>query len=440
MRARFLWMVVMLAGLLPLGTTWAALTIEITGGVEAPLPIAVVPFGEEGNPPPEDIAAIVANDLKRSGRFAPLAEQDMIARPHETAQVNFADWRALGSDNLVIGKVRNIGPDQYAVQFQLFDVFRTTQLLGFNYPSVGTPELRSLAHQISDIIYEKLTGEPGAFNTRIAYVTAAQGTGKARNYAVSVADSDGANQRPVLQTKQPVLSLAWSPDGTRLAYLSFENRRAQVFTQDIASGRRELIASYPGLNSAPAWSPDGRRLALTLSKDGNPEIYVLNLASKALQRLTTNPAIDTEPVWSPDGRTIVFTSDRGGRPQLYKMASSGGNPQRITFEGDYNARAAYSPKGDLLAMVQGQGNIFRIATQNLETGEVRVLTDHALDDRPSFAPNGSMILYASDDGGLRAVSVDGQVHQTLSSPGEGEVREAVWSPFERKLTSQVAQP
>lgn len=407
----------------------AALTIEITEGVEGALPIAIVPFGLEGGTPPEDISAIVAADLKRSGRFAPLPERDLLARPHESGQVNFADWRVLGTDNLVIGKVRAVGPGQYAVQFKLFDVFRGAELTGYNF-TAGAQELRTVAHQISDIIYETLTGERGAFNTRIAYITASPIVKKSRTYMLQVADSDGFNAQTIMTSKQPVLSPAWSPDGTRLAYLSFENRRPQIFIQDIASGRRELLASYPGLNGAPAWSPDGRRLALTLSKDGNPEIYVLNLASKALTRLTTNPAIDTEPAWSPDGTTIVFTSDRGGRPQLYKMSAEGGNAQRVTFQGDYNARGRFSPNGELLAMVQGQGGAYRIAVLDLKTGESRTLTGRALDESPSFAPNGSMIIYATNNaqGELAAVSIDGRVHQRLAVQ-EGDVREPAWSPF-----------
>lgn len=432
MSIRF-FLICILSLLLPLGSATAALTINITEGVEGALPIAIVPFGQE-TAVPEDIAAIVASDLRRSGRFAPLPERDLLARPHAAAEVNFGDWRALGTDNLVVGNIRAIGPGQYEVRFELFDVFRGAQLTGYRFTS-GAQELRTVAHQISDIIYETLTGQPGAFNTRIGYVTAS-GAKRGQTYSLQVADSDGYNSQTILTSKQPILSPAWSPDGTRLAYLSFENRRQQIYVQDVSSGRRDLVASYPGLNGAPAFSPDGRRLAMTLSKDGNPEIYVLNLASKALTRLTTNAAIDTEPTWSPDGNALVFTSDRGGRPQLYRMSSSGGTAQRITFEGDYNAKGVFSPNGDMLAMIQGQGSTYRIAVQNIQSGEVRVLTDRSLDESPSFAPNGSMILYATNEGAqgeLAAVSIDGRVRQSLVLQ-EGDVREAVWSPFGRKLT------
>lgn len=422
---------------LPAAAAHAALTIEITEGVPGALPIAIVPFGVEGQGvPPEDIGAIVAADLKRSGRFAPLPERDLLARPHEGREVNFRDWRVLGVEGLTVGKVRATGAGQYTVQFQLFNVFQANQLAGYTIPS-SNAELRRTAHQISDIIYEKLTGEPGAFNTRIAYV-AVSGKPPAQSYSLQVADADAHNPQTILSSKQPLLSPAWSPDGTRLAYVTFENKRAQIYIQEIATGKRELIASYPGLNGAPAWSPDGTRLALTLSKDGNPEIYVMSLAARTLQRLTNNLAIDTEPTWSPDGGTLVFTSDRGGRPQLYRMSANGGDATRITFVGDYNARGVFSPDGKQLAMVHGVGGQYRIALLDMQTKSVRILSDRTLDESPSFAPNGAMIIYATNEGTrstLTAVSVDGRVHNRLLLQ-EGDVREAVWSPYGRRITLQ----
>jgi TolB protein len=433
--ARFI-MVLILGVMLPGTAAQAALSIVVEGGTEGAQKIAIVPFGIEGTVPPEDISKIVADDLHRSGRFAPLPENDLLARPHHASEVNFGDWTVLGTDSLVVGKVQSTGPGQFRVQFQLLGVFRGEQLLGYTFNS-SARDLRGVAHQISDLIYEKLTGERGAFNTRLAYVTASSGT-KGRSFSLQVSDSDGFNSQTILSSKKPIVSPAWSPDGTRLAYLSFENRRAQIYVQDLGTGRRELLTSYPGLNGAPAWSPDGTRLALTLSKDGNPEIYVLNLAGKALQRLTSNPAIDTEPTWSPDGGSIVFTSDRGGRPQLYRMAASGGSAERITFEGDYNARGVFSPDGKKIAMIQGQGNRYRIAVLNMESGTIQVLSDQSQDESPSFAPNGSMIIYATGSE-LAAVSVDGSVHQRLVSE-QGNVREAAWSPFGRKTESQATLP
>ncbi len=413
------------------GVARAELTIEITRGAEGALPIAVVPFGTQGPPPPVDVAQVIAEDLRRSGRFAPLERGDMIAFPHSGREVSFRDWRLLDVGSLVVGRVLREGTG-YRVQFQLFDVFRGIQLAGYSIPTEAG-RLRRTAHQIADIVYETLTGEPGAFATRIAYVTVSRGPDGASRYVLTVADADGHDPRPVLRSRQPILSPAWSPDGRRLAYVSFEGGRSKVYVQELATGRREAVAAWPGLNSAPAWSPDGRRLALTLSKDGNPEIYVLDLQSRALRRLTRHLAIDTEPAWSPDGRHIVFTSDRGGGPQLYRIPAEGGRAERLTFEGRYNARAAYAPDGRRLALVHRERGRYRIAVLDLEDRTLQLLSDGPLDESPSFAPNGSMILYATQRDGrgtLAAVSVDGRVRQRLSAP-EGDTREPAWSPFRR---------
>lgn len=417
------------------GTASAALTIEITQGVQGALPIAVVPFGWTGPSPraPEDVSAIIAADLRRSGRFNPFPEKDMLSRPHDAGEVNFKDWRVLGQESLVIGQVRNTEADNYEIQFQLFDVFKGEQLAGYSVPVQGSALLRRAAHYIADIIYEKLTGEPGAFNTRIAYVVAKRNMTPPR-YELQVADSDGYNPEPVVKSTQPIMSPAWSPDGARLAYVSFERHRAEIYVQNLLAGVREPVASYPGINGAPAWSPDGRKLALTLSPDGNPDIYVLDLASKALTRLTDSAAIDTEPAWSPDGREIVFTSDRGGRPQLYRVPATGGRAQRLTFEGDYNASGRFSPDGKRIVMVQGQRGLFQVAVMDLGSGHVRVVSKGSLDESPSFAPNGSMVIYATEvrnRGVLAITSVDGRVQQRLASQG-GDVREPAWSPINRR--------
>lgn len=424
-----------LLGLMALaGTARAALTIEITQGVQGALPIAIVPFGWTGPAPnaPEDVSGIIAADLRRSGRFVPFPEQDMLSRPHSAAEVNFKDWRVLGQESLVVGQVIATGPDSYEIRFQLLDVFKGTQLAGYSIPVRGAA-LRRAAHHIADIIYEKLTGEPGAFNTRIAYVVAKKHLNPPR-YELQVADSDGYNPETVVSSPQPIMSPAWSPDGTHIAYVSFEKKRAEVFVQNLAMGTRESVAAFPGINGAPAWSPDGKKLALTLSQDGNPEIYLLDLGSKALTRLTDSAAIDTEPVFSPDGREIIFTSDRGGRPQLYRMPVTGGRAQRLTFEGEYNARGRFSPDGKRLAMVQGQGGKYRIAVMELDSGTVRVVSNGALDESPSFAPNGSMLIYATEARGrgvLVVTSVDGRVQQRLALQ-EGDVREPAWSPINLK--------
>ena len=412
------------------GLAQGALTIEITQGVEGAVPIAVVPFGWSGpGAAPENIAAIISSDLSRSGRFEPLADRDLVAHPTSVDMVKFQNWRMLNVDNLVIGTLTETAAGQYSVRFELFDVYRGKQILGYSFPA-STPDPRRVAHHISDLIYEKLTGEKGAFNTQIAYVTTT-GSGKNKTYTLLVADSDGYNPQTILRSGQPLMSPAWSADASQIAYVTFENKTAEIFLQDVASGSRRKVASFPGVNGAPSWSPDGRRLALTLSQDGNPEIYIMDLGSKALKRLTRNAAIDTEPVWTPDGRSLVFTSDRGGSPQLYQIAAHGGQPQRLTFEGKYNAGADISPDGSKIAMVHGNNGIYRIAVLDLKSGVTRVLTDGRLDESPSFSPNGSMIIYATDAGNrgvMAAVSTDGRFRQRLSIQA-GDVREPVWSPY-----------
>ena len=414
---------------------WAAqaqaiLTIKITQGLDKALPIAVVPFKTSAQVP-VDVAEVVAADLARSGRFAPMATQDMVSRPSEFSEVNFQDWRKLSMENLVVGTVTLTPAGTYDVEFRLIDVYRALQLTGYKINS--TPgNLRLTAHQISDIIYEKLTGEKGAFATRIAYITV-KGTAPKRTFTLQLADADGYNPQTILESPQPILSPAWSPDGRQIAYVSFESGNSAIYVQNVLTGQRRVVASGRGINSAPAWSPDGRKLAMTRSLDGNPEIYVLYLDANRFQRVTDNPAIDTEPTWSPDGMNIAFTSDRGGGPQIYEVNLLTLQPKRLTFdEGPYNARPRFSPDGQMLAMVHGSDGTYRIAIQNLKTGEFRVLTNTRLDESPSFAPNGSMIIYAtvgSHGTELAAVSVDGRVRQRLASQEGVEVREPAWGPF-----------
>lgn len=410
----------------------AVLTIEITQGVEGALPLAVVPFSvmPGGAAPDTDVAAVISADLGRSGRFRPLPPEDMLARPHDAAEVKYEDWRVLGMENLVVGRLEPNPDGSYEVRFQLLDVFRASQLLGYSI-TARPGELRRAAHYISDLIYEKLTGERGAFNTRIAYVTVQRPAKGETLFGLQVADSDGHNPQTILSSREPIMSPSWSPDGNRLAYVSFEGKRSAVYVQDVRTGQREQVTSSPGINGAPAWAPDGQRLALTLSKDGNPEIYVLYLYSKRLARITNSLGIDTEPSWAPDGMSLAFTSDRGGTPQIYRASLDGGRTQRLTFDGSYNASPDFSRDGKRLAVVNGDGRSFHIAVQDLDSGVLQVVTDTPLDESPSFAPNGSMIIYATQSGGrgvLAATSVDGRVKQRLLLT-EGEVREPTWSPF-----------
>lgn len=410
----------------------AQLNVEIRQGVARPVPIAVVPFGWQGSgPAPFDIAELVAADLRNSGRFDPLPPSDMLARPSEPAQVNFQDWRVSEVDVLVIGRLVQSGPDDYTAHFQLFDVLRGQQLLGYRLTSSGD-DLRATAHRIADMVFEELTGIQGVFSTQIAYISEMR-SDETRNYQLIVADADGANAQVIAESSQPLMSPAWSPDGRRLAYVSFEGNMSAIYVQTLRTGTRQRVSAREGINGAPAFSPDGRRLALTLSRDGNLDVYTLDITNQVLRQLTNSPAIDTEPVWAPDGDSIYFTSDRAGRPQVYRVSSEGGRAERVTFEGPYNSRPRISPDGETLAVVhQNQGN-FRIAVVDLDNGLTQVLSDGAQDESPSFAPNGAVLIYATRENGkgvLASVSSDGRIKQRIES-GEGDVREPAWSPFPR---------
>jgi TolB protein len=412
----------------------AALTIEITQGVDSALPIAVVPFdtAKLSSKLPVDLAAIVASDLNRSGVLKSMERAELPATPHYSNQVQYQRWRNAGQDYLVVGRVLEESPGVYDIEFQLLDVLKKKQLLGRSMQA-RKRNLRSRAHQISDFIYEQITGTRGAFNTRIAFIRA-QKKDAARNYVLQVADTDGFNAQNVLESDEPIMSPSWSPDGKSLAYVSFENRRPEIYIQHLATARRSKVAGFSGLNGAPSWSPDGKFLALVLSKDGSPDIYTLNTATKRLKRLTKHRAIDTEPVWTQDGRSIIFTSDRSGAPQLYLVNVAGGKPKRLTFEGRYNTAAALSPDGKFIAMVHGARGQYKIAQLERETGNLTVLTDSSLDESPSFSPNGKMVLYAStrgDNGFLFAVSIDGRAKHKLSDQA-GDIREPVWGPFNSK--------
>ena len=332
----------------------------------------------------------------------------------------------------VIGKLNVIRPNQYEVSFRLIDVFKGAQVLGYQF-TADDHSLRGISHHISDLIYEKITGQKGAFDTKIAYVTAQRKQGMQPSYKLQVADTDGYNSQTVLSSTQPIMSPSWSPDGSRLAYVSFEKRKSEIYVQNLFSQQRDKVATFKGINGAPVWSPDGKKLALTLSKGGNPDIYVLTLETKKLNQITKHWGIDTEPTWTPDGREIVFTSSRTGKPQIYRVSASGGSAKRLTFEGKYNASPEVSSDGRTLVFVQGEGNTFKIASMDMQSGFVQVLTEGPLDESPSFAPNGSMILYASTDkfqGVLAAVSTDGRFKQKLIL-SEGDVREPSWGPFRK---------
>jgi len=408
----------------------AELTIKITEGVQTEHKIAVVPFASPlGDTLPVDVAKVIAADLATSGYFTALSREQMLTQPTQPAQVKFRNWAAIGQDYLVIGSI-NKDNNLYHVQMSLFDVVRKEQLKGLRV-TVKTSALRRAAHHLSDEIYKKVTGISGVFSTRIAYITSHMNAQGQRKYNLNVADYDGGNGVSIAKSKEPIMSPAWSPDGKQIAYVSFENKVAEIFVQTLSSGERQSVSKYKGLNGSPAWSPDGKQLAMTLSKGGNADIYILNLEKRRLRQLTKSWAIDTEAAWSPDGKQILFTSDRGRRPQLYIMSSDGqGVAERISFDGDYNARGQFSADGKSIVRVQGDRGNYRIAVLDLERRINTVLTEGPLDESPSFAPNGQIIIYSRMKGDkeiLSTVTIDGAAKQDIESTA-GLVREPAWAP------------
>ncbi len=407
------------------------LEVDLIGGRAQAMPIAIVPMPYQGTAgaPQTDIAKVVAADLERSGQFRALPAENIVEKPTRGSEIQFPTWKALRQDYIVVGRIAD-GGNGYRVEYELFDVARQERLVGEIKTAAGSA-MRDVAHQMADAIYEKITGVRGAFWTRIAYITQT-GVGKDARYALMVADADGWNPQSVVRSSEPLLSPSWSPDGRKLAYVSFERGNSSIYIQDITTGARQLLAAFRGINGSPAFSPDGSKLALTLSRSGNPEIYVMDLGSKALTQLTRQIGIDTEPTWSADGGSIYFTSDRSGGPQIYRMPASGGSATRISFQGSYNASASVSWDGKKIAVVQGSGNNYRIALIDSSAGSPRwdTLSPGSLDESPSFAPNASMVLYAAREGRgvLYAVSADGRVRQRLVLAG-GDVREPAWSPY-----------
>ncbi|MDH5218757.1 MAG: Tol-Pal system beta propeller repeat protein TolB [Gammaproteobacteria bacterium] len=435
--------------LLCINSVQAALTIEITEGVEGAMPVATVPFCWKGEGAvPQDVALVIDNDLRRSGKFSPLKRSDMLNKPCMRSQVRFQNWRILEIPNLVIGTIEKSG-DGYSVEFRLFDVYRARQLKGFRY-QVKAPQLRKIAHQIADVVYEELIGQRGAFDTQIAYIKKLP---EKKGYGLFIADSDTENEQLVLNSGSPILSPTWSPTGRKLAFVKTRNTGPAIYMLDIdkladasiplADKKPKRVTPYELKFSSPAWSPDGKRMAMMKSENGSTDIYVMDLRTSKLKRITRHWSIDAEPTWSPDGDKLVFTSERGGSPQLYSYSFSSGKVKRMTFEGTQNLRASFSPDGKLLTFVHlTAGKDYNIAIMELDTGLVRIVTHKAVTESehesPSFAPNGSMIIYAANytrgkvakKTALSAVSVDGGFHQRyVNRTGTGEVREPAWSSF-----------
>jgi TolB protein len=422
-RRAFVW--VMLAAVVTCGTppAYAALTIEIIGAGANQIPIAIAPFRAENG---ASVTPVIAADLTRSGVFKTIDPGGIVPMPSEPEQVNYAQWKTRGAEALVIGSIATTADGRHEVRFRLMDVVKGVQLAGFVY-QVTTPQLRLTAHKIADVIYEKLTGDRGVFATRITYIVK-----RGNRFELQVADADGYGAQTILASNEPIISPAWSPDGTRLAYVSFERKKPVVYVQSLTTGQRTAVANFLGSNSAPAWAPDGRRLAVVLTKEGGSQIFTIDADGRGQPvRITTTQGIDTEPNWSPDGQWIIFTSDRGGSPQIYRMQPTGGQAQRLTFEGTYNVSPRFSPDGKSFTFIQRNGSRFNVAVQDFASRQAQVLTDGGVDESPSFAPNGRMILYASEVRGrgiLAAVSSDGRVKQRFTETG-GDVREPAWGPL-----------
>lgn len=435
----------------------AELNIEITQGMAAAVPIAIPSFegprfaNQRANEMPVDISEIISNDLRTSGRFKPLGGESA-RMSHQPTSGDLVRWQQSGVENIVVGSIQPTGNNRYTVSFELWDVFKAPQssqvgiedgeliarsgrpdhiLTAKRYQNVSGEALRSLSHHISDVIYETLTGTRGAFSTRIAYVLV-KNQGKNPKYILEVADMDGFNPKPLVQSDEPIMSPSWSPDGRKLAFVSFESKESEIYLIDVASGKRKLLTTFPGINGAPAWSPDGQKLALVLSKDGSPNIYLMDIATKRLTKITDGYSIDTEPAWSPDGQYVYFTSNRGGKPQIYKADLNAKKVSRVTYVGNYNARPSISANGRKMVMIhRGNDGVFRIASQNLLSGEVELLTHADLDESPSLAPNGAMVLYGTQAYGKRVlgvVTIDGRGQLRLPAR-EGSVQEPAWSPY-----------
>jgi TolB protein len=422
--------------LLLLGTSQALAagsldTIIIDRGVDEPIRVAVVPFRTDPSLIGEaNTADIVGFDLARSGQFDPLASENMLSYPSSREAVFFRDWRILKAGYLVIGNARLSADGSVAIDFELYDVLGERLLISRRY-NVSRSRWRDVAHQIADVIYEEITGIRGAFSTKIMYVLAKNAGSPSATFQLEIADSDGERSRTIFRSKEPLLSANWAPDGKRVVYVTFETGRPSIVIQDVDGPYRERLTNFRGINSSPVFSPDGKKLAMVLSKDGDPEVFLMDLATRKLRQITRHHAIDTEPSWSPDGRSVIFTSDRGGRPQIYQLELATNFLERLTFVGDYNARARLLPDGKNMVFVHRSNGVFHIAWQDLERDNLTVLTKTALDESPSLAPNGTMLIYATQDQGrgiLAVVSIDGSVKYRLPS-SSGDVREPAWSPF-----------
>jgi TolB protein len=409
------------------------LYIEVTGGQNVGIPIAVLPFAGSTSKELEDIAAVIRNDLQNCGHFQSLDVQNIDQIPSNTVEINHGYWKNFGAANLVFGKITSVGRGLYNVNFELVDIYKENKipLLNMQFSNKNPDDFRALAHYISDLIFKKITGVRGFFSTRIAYITVDR-FGDKMIQSLTVADSDGYNDKQLITVPYPLMTPRWSPDGKKIAFVSFKGHRSSVNIVNIIQGKIEVVTKFPGINGAPAWSPDGKKLALVLSKDGAPNLYVIDLASRELRQLTSGGSINTEPFWHPDGNSILFTSNRGGKPQIYRVILPTGDVQRVTYEGNYNATPSLTPDGKQLIMLhQSEKGAYNIAVQSLDTGKVKVITSASLDESPTLAPNGMMVLYGmreTNQNVLGAVTLDGKFRMRIPVQ-DGNVKEPSWSPF-----------
>jgi TolB protein len=420
-------------GLFISNQAFALLTMELTRGVAGAIPIAIVPFSVSGNTPSQNVSEIIANDLKNSGRFKVYGGASV------SSDMPLSYYRSIGADNVVIGSIVATGDGSYQITYKLMDTFRgkdeakvgATLLKGkFVVPD---SKLRPLAHHISDLIYQQITGVRGIFSTRLAYIVVQRSDDGTAQHTLEVSDADGYNPRPLLTSQDPIMSPAWSPDGRKIAYVSFEGRKSSIYIEDVATGARQLASNYPGINGAPAWSPDGRKLALALSKGGTLNVYIMDLATHRLTPVTHDWSINTEPAWAPNGKSIIFTSNRSGGPQIYQKNLATGAINRITYDGNYNARGSFTPDGNHIVMLNQESKLYNVGVLDLNSGMFRVLTNSSGTDNesPSMAPNGSMILYGTIYSGrsvLAMVASDGSVQLRLPARN-GEVQDPAWSPY-----------
>ena len=410
-----------IAGFMMVMGTTHAVDLELTQGINSAIPIAINGFSGESD---RQLTGIIDNDLRISGQFR------LISAPSQ--QPNMTQWRQAGADSVLSGQIQRVGLGSYHVRFELFDAAARGRLLLSKEYKVSGAEMRALAHHISDEIYQQLTGERGVFSTRIAYIVVQRGQGKTR-YTLDVADMDGNNPQSLLLSSEPIMSPSWSPDGREISYVSFEKKRAQIYSVSVETGKRRLLTDFTGINGAPSWSPDGRKMAVVLSKSGSPKIYTVDLGTGQLTQVTFGDSIDTEPSFSPDGRTLLFTSGRGGSPQIYSLSLSDGKIARMTYDGNYNARASYSRNQKFIVMLHRDNGQFSIGAQEVGSGHVLPITSSSFDESPSIAPNGRLVLYATkvnDRGVLGMVSIDGRTKIQLPAHS-GEVQEPAWSPYLR---------